>query len=82
MSSESQNKRILVRAEPISKDLYSLAAEFDSFFVTECKVHKETLPITFSLSKMLVEEFSADYIGICGKPSVYHPVCCWVKACL
>ena len=82
MSSESQNKRILVRAEPISKDLYSLAAEFDSSYVTESKVHKETLPITFSSSKMLVEGFSADYIGICGEPSVYHPVCCWVKACL
>ena len=82
MSFENHNKRISTRAEPIPDELQSLAQIFDSSYASDEKVYREDFPITFSMSRLLVEGFFADYIQLCGYSCVYHPICCCVKVSL
>ena len=84
MLSETESKRIVVFAEPVTEELYSLANELNSISTSDGKIYRESVPelllpptITNSDGK---KQYLSDFLPQYGLPSPFHPVCCAVKS--
>ena len=84
MNLENESKRVLVSAEPVSEELYSIASELNSLSVADGKIYRESLPQVF-LPPIVTnvdgtEQYLSDFLPKYGSPSPFHPVCCSVKS--
>ena len=84
MNSENESKRILVSAEPVPEELYSLAIELNSLSAADGKIYRESLPQVLLPPKVTnidgTEQYLSDFLPKYGFPSPFHPVCCSVKS--